>query len=114
MRKQNRKNWMVMGLMVGACGLALTPIAGYGDDFNKGSRSQEKGQIDKTNTGDRGEAGLNVGGQTTAPGEGDQSGRPGTIFGAPATLPPQDEAVQYEGADKQQKKGTPPTAGGPR
>jgi hypothetical protein len=112
--KKSMKHSIAMGLLVSAWGLVLAPVAGYGDDFNKGSRSQEKGQIDKTRTGDRGEAGINIGGQVTPPGEGDQSGRPGTIFGAPATLPPNDEAVQYEGADKAQKKGKAPTEGGPR
>ena len=52
---------------------------------------------------DRGKPGINSGGQVISPGEGEQSGRPGTVFGGSATLPPGD-APQYEGADKQ--KGT--------
>jgi hypothetical protein len=52
---------------------------------------------------DRGKPGINSGGQVISPGEGEQSGRPGTVFGGSATLPP-GGAPQYEGADKQ--KGT--------
>ena len=55
--------------------------------------------------GDRGEPGINDGGQAIPPGEGEQTGRPGTI-GAPATLPPDETAPGYEGADQQQQKKT--------
>ncbi|HJU04172.1 MAG TPA: hypothetical protein VJ692_03400 [Nitrospiraceae bacterium] len=109
--KSARGQWMAVAAIAGA--LCFAPIAGYADDFTKGSRAGEKGQIDKSNMGDRGQPGENDGGQVRKPGEGEQSGRPGTIFGAPATLPPADKAPQFEGAGKQKKKGQPPTAGGP-
>lgn len=64
------------------------------DSFQKESEAALK------KDGDRGAPGINVGGQAIKPGEGEQDGRPGTIFGGPASLPPQNEAVQYEGADK--------------
>lgn len=53
--------------------------------------------------GDRGAPGINSGGQVIKPGEGEQDGRPGTIFGGPASLPPQGKALQYEGANKGQQ-----------
>ena len=83
---------LTIAVIAGALG--IVPVAGYGDDFNKGSRSDEKGQIDKSNMGDRGQPGRNMGGQETAPGEGEQTGRPGTIFGAPATLPPRSSVIR--------------------
>ena len=107
------KQWLTIVAVVSALGMWMTNA--LADDVTKGSRQAEKGQIDKSRMGDRGEPGKNMGGQHTPPGEGEQTGRPGTSFGAPATLPPADEAPQYEGADKQQKGGKKaPTEGGPR
>jgi len=63
------------------------------DSFQKESEASMKME------GDRGAPGINSGGQDIKPGEGEQDGRPGTIGGAPS-LPPQKEALQYEGADK--------------
>ncbi|MGH7230407.1 MAG: hypothetical protein ACREJU_03500 [Nitrospiraceae bacterium] len=105
------RGWIIAAATAGVIG--FVPFAGYADDFNKGSRSSEKGQIDKSNMGDRGEPGKNMGGQDTKPGEGEQTGRPGTSFGAPATLSPSDKAPQHEGAGKQKKSKKAPTAGGP-
>lgn len=53
----------------------------------------------------RGKAGINSGGQVIAPDAGEQAGKPGTIFGGPASLPP-GEAPGYEGADKGHKSET--------
>ncbi len=112
--KSAHGQWMAIAVIAG--GLCVAPVAGFADDFNKGSRSQEKGQIDKSNMGDRAKPGAIEGGQMREPGEGEQTGRPGTIFGAPSTLPPSEKSPGYEGADKQGKqgrKGKAPTAGGP-
>ena len=93
--------------------LGLMPFAAYATD-QKGQGHKGKDSIDssknpQSNMGDRGKPGINTGGQATESGEGEQTGRPGTIFGAPATLPPQDKALQHEGADKSKKA---PTSGG--
>ena len=53
----------------------------------------------------RSQPGINSGAQVIPPGEGEQTGKPGTMFGAPATLPPQERSPGYEGADKQAKEG---------
>ena len=52
----------------------------------------------------RSQPGINSGAQIIQPGEGEQTGKPGTMFGAPATLPPQERSPGYEGADKQAKE----------
>lgn len=73
------------------------------DSLKKGGANQSFDSFQKESEAsmkmDRGEPGINDGGQAIKPGEGEQDGRPGTIGGS-ATLPPQKEAVQYEGADK--------------
>lgn len=59
----------------------------------------------------RSQAGLNSGGQVIPPDEGEQSGKPGTIFGGPATLPPPEaSAPGYEGADKQAEQRRQPSS----
>jgi len=90
------------------------PVAGMASDQSsqqgmKGEANQSFDSFQKESEaglkmdGDRGAPGINSGGQAIKPGEGEQDGRPGTIFGGPASLPPQNEAVQYEGADKGKK-----------
>jgi len=93
------------------------PVAGMASDQSsqqgmKGEANQSFDSFQKESEaglkmdGDRGAPGINSGGQAIKPGEGEQDGRPGTIFGGPASLPPQNEAVQYEGADKGKKNAT--------
>lgn len=95
------------------CSLTLLPLAGYATDKGSSEESKKKdNQATSRGTQDRGEPGKK-GGEFASPGEGEQSGRPGTIFGAPATLPPSDKSPGYEGADKG-RKGKAPTEGGPR
>ena len=103
-------------LLTAVLGLAISfmPFAAYATD--QGQKGKDNFPIDssknpQSNMGDRGKPGINAGGQVAEPGEGEQSGRPGTIFGAPATLPPQDKALQHEGADKERNKKA-PTSGG--
>ena len=92
----------VLGVAVG-----LMPFVAYAADQNGQGRKDsipiDSSKNPESHSDDRGKSGVNIGGQTSQPGEGEQSGRPGTIFGAPATLPPQDKALQYEGADKSKK-----------
>lgn len=104
-----------MASAVVTVGLILAaPVAGMASDESspqgmKGEANQSFDSFQKESEaglnmdGDRGSSGINSGGQAIKPGEGEQDGRPGTIFGGPASLPPQNEAVQYEGADKGRK-----------
>lgn len=98
-----------------ALGLILAgPVAGMADDqtSQRGMQGEAEKSFDSFQKeseaglkmdGDRGSPGMNSGGQAIKPGEGEQDGRPGTIFGGPASLPPQNEALQYEGADRGRK-----------
>jgi hypothetical protein len=70
------------------------PVAGVGGETNKSS-FQKESEAGLKMDGDRGAPGINSGGQVIKPSEGEQDGRPGTIFGGLASGLPQDEALQY-------------------
>jgi len=100
--------------------LTAVPIVGLAGDrtsqdpFEAGGNQsfdsfQKESEASMKMDGDRGAPGINSGGQDIKPGEGEQDGRPGTIGGVPS-LPPQKEALQYEGADKGRKTRVQPRA----
>ena len=88
--------------------LAIGPAVTFADEYqNKQSEAETSMKImqdDKQDQEQRAQPGINSGGQVIPPDEGEQTGKPGTMFGAPATLPPDDKAPQHEGADKQLKE----------
>jgi len=96
------RHWLPFSAVI--CSLMLLPLTGYSTDKGSSGEKKKKDKQSHTSSGteDRGEPGK-PGGEFASPGEGDQSGRPGTIFGGPATLPPDKDSPGYEGADKDRK-----------
>jgi len=90
-------------------GMADDPASqrGMGGETNKSFDSfQKESEAGLKMDGDRGAPSINSGGQVTKPSEGEQDGRPGTIFGGPASLPPQDEALQYANKGRETPRST--------
>jgi hypothetical protein len=93
---------LVGAVVVMALGAAPSVLAGQSAESptHRGKRSSDEKSVKAPV--DRGKPGTNSGAQVLPPGEGEQTGRPGTMFGAPPSLPA-GGASGYEGADQEGK-----------